>query len=38
MPRGMYRCMADAGGVAECVTRRRRPVAEAEDNPAFDAH
>jgi hypothetical protein len=34
----MYRYTADGGGVAECVIRRRRPVAEAEDSPAFDAH
>jgi uncharacterized lipoprotein NlpE involved in copper resistance len=35
--RGRYRYMADAGIFTECVTGRRLPVAEAEDNAALQA-
>ena len=35
--RGMYRHMADAGIFTECITGRRLPVAEAEDNAALQA-
>ena len=35
--RGMYRYMADAGILTECVTGRRLPVAEEEDNAALQA-